>query len=67
MSQKNCAIPITPQIVVNQNSVPSQDAASSQQLTEMKLVELKRLYDANLITNEVYTGRQKEILEGQKK
>lgn len=63
MNQKNCAIPVTPQIVVSQNSAPSAVIAPSPQSNEMKLAELKRLFDANLITKEVYSERQKAILE----
>jgi hypothetical protein len=63
MNQKNCAIPITPVIVNNPNSNPSQVTAPNQQSTDAQLTELKRLFDANLITKEVYAERQKLILE----
>jgi hypothetical protein len=64
MNQKNCAIPITPLVGSNPNSNPSQGATPNQQTTEAQLTELKRLFDANLITKEVYAERQKAILEG---
>jgi|GEM_PF-248531 len=63
MNQKNCTIPIAPQVVTSQNPASTQSAASNPQSTEIKLTELKRLYDANLITKEVYADRQKAILE----
>jgi hypothetical protein len=63
MNQKNCAIPIAPAVVSNTASEPAQATTQAQQTKEVKLAELKRLYDANLITKEVYAERQKAILE----
>lgn len=63
MSQRNCAIPATPQAVDSKASDPSQAAAATPQSKEIKLAELKRLYDADLITKEVYAERQKTILD----
>ena len=63
MNQKNCAIPIAPVITSNPNPNSPQVAAPGQQSTESQLTELKRLFDANLITKEVYAERQKQILE----
>lgn len=63
MNQKNCSIPITPLAVDNTGSNPSQGVVEIPQSKEIKLAELKRLYDANLITKEVYTERQKTILD----
>ena len=67
MNQKNCAIPATPILVSNPNSAPAQGANPNQQSTEAQLTELKRLFDANLITKDVYAERQKAILEGRAK
>ena len=64
MNQKNCAIRITPLVGSNPNSNPAPGATPNQQSTEAQLTELKRLFDANLITKEVYAERQKVILEG---
>ena len=64
MNQKNCGTPITPVFVSNPASTPAQTATPNQQSTEVQLTELKRLFDANLITKEVYAERQKAILEG---
>jgi hypothetical protein len=63
MNQKNCAIPIAPVVVSNASSEPAQATAQTPQTKEVKLAELKRLHDANLITKEVYAERQKAILE----
>lgn len=63
MNQKNCAIPIAPSVVSNPASSPSQITTPNQQSIEARLTELKRLFDANLITKEVYAERQKAILE----
>ena len=66
MHQKNCAIPASP-IVSNPNISPAQGGNPNQQSTEAQLTELKRLFDANLITKDVYAERQKAILEGRPK
>lgn len=58
MSQKNCTIPDT---TVVSSAVP---AAAPIQSKEAKLTELKKLYDANLISKEVYAERQVAILNG---
>jgi len=63
MNQKNCAIPTGP-VVGNTSSTPATGAAPNQQSMEGQLTELKRLFDANLISKEVYAERQKVILEG---
>lgn len=57
MSQKNCAIPDGTAI---SSAVP---ATPTPQSKEAKLAELKKLYDANLISKEVYAERQKTILD----
>ncbi len=57
MSQKNCAIPDATAIG---SAVPATPAPQSK---EAKLAELKKLYDANLISKEVYAERQKSILD----
>lgn len=63
MNQKNCAIPTSPAIASGAGTDPAQATAQTQQPKEVKLAELKRLYDANLITKEIYVERQKVILE----
>lgn len=72
MSRKNCAIPLTSQAVVNQNPASPEDvspntATPASQSTEARLAELKRLYEANLITKDVYVERQKSVLDGSSK
>lgn len=62
MSQKNCSILAAPQSADIKASDPTQVAATTPQTQEVKLTELKYLYDAKLITNEVYAERQKTIL-----
>ena len=64
MNQKNCGIPTTPVISSNPASNPTQPGTPDQQSTDAQLTELKRLFDANLITKEVYADRQKAILDG---
>lgn len=63
MNQRNCTIPITPQVASNTASEPTQATVPTQQSKEVRLSELKRLHDANLITKDVYAERQKAILE----
>ena len=71
MSQKNCAIPETIQTTSDKANDkagdkvkdPAQGAATIPQSKEDKLTEIKKLYDANLISVEVYTERQKAILD----
>lgn len=63
MNQKNCSIPVTTQATDKKVSDPVQGTAAASQSKEVKLTELKRLYDANLITKEVYEERQKTILD----
>lgn len=63
MSQKNCSIPITPAIA---SGAPSKQAQTTDQPTQSKeaqLTELKKLHDASLISDEVFTTRQNTILE----
>lgn len=63
MANKNCSIPST----AAQNS--EQDAkalgSSAPVSKEAQLVELKKLFDANLITKETYNDKQKAILDAQ--
>lgn len=63
MNQKNCSIPVTLQAADNKASDPTQVTARTPQSKEIKLTELKRLYDANLITKETYEEQQKAILD----
>ncbi len=64
MNQKNCAIPNGP--VVADGATPSTPPAvtTAPQSKEEQLVELKRLFDGNLISKEAYADRQKVILSG---
>lgn len=60
MMQRKCAIPTE-----HAAQVATSEAAQSGTATKSKeseLMELKRLYDGNLISKEVYAERQKEIL-----
>lgn len=57
MNQRNCAISL-PQQAMGSAAAPAAVVSK-----ELKLAELKRLHDANLITNEVYAERQKAILD----
>jgi hypothetical protein len=61
MSQKGCAVPGAMQN--NENNSTNQQVSQAQ-TTEMKLVDLKKLFDNNLISREAYEQRQKAILEG---
>ena len=51
----------------NPTSTQIQTGTPNQQSIEVQLTELKRLFDANLISKDVYTERQKAILESQGK
>ncbi len=57
MNQKNCSIPSPAQPA---DVVRAAEPASQSQ--EMRLVDLKKLFDASLISREVYVERQKVIL-----
>ena len=57
MNQKNCSIPSSVQPV---DVVRAAEPASQSQ--ETRLVDLKKLFDASLISREVYAERQKVIL-----
>lgn len=63
MAQKGCAIPGSIQSTDNKPVDSAQLAASAGQTKETKLTELKKLYDANLVTKEVYAEKQKAILD----
>lgn len=63
MNQKGCSIPMTPQVASGVAPESTQTSPAVQQTKEIKLAELKRLHEANLITREVYAERQKAILE----
>lgn len=62
MNQKNCAIPNSVFPTEVRASEPVRQEGGSLQSQELRLTELKRLYDANLINREVYAERQKAIL-----
>jgi hypothetical protein len=61
MSQKGCAVPGA---IQSSESNSTNQQVSQAQTTEMKLVDLKKLFDNNLISRETYEQRQKAILEG---
>ncbi|TXT24142.1 MAG: putative lipoprotein [Gallionellaceae bacterium] len=63
MAQKNCAIPEASQAAGGNTTDSVQNAATTRPTKEAKLAELKALYDANLISKEAYTERQKVILD----
>jgi hypothetical protein len=63
MSQKNCSIPVTPTVAVSSKE-QSQIVASGKS-KETQLAEIKKLYEDNLITKEVYENKQKTILDTQ--
>lgn len=62
MNQRNCAIPALMQAADYRVTDAAPASATPLQSQEAKLTELKRLYDASLITKEVYVERQKTIL-----
>lgn len=62
MNQKNCAIPNSVLPAEAKSTEPAQQGTSPSQSQEIRLIELKRLFDANLITREVYAERQRTIL-----
>jgi hypothetical protein len=71
MSQKNCPVPVSISAQASPSdqgkeqtpSVPTGTPAAQRPVTlDDKLAELKRLYEAKLITNEVYVERQKALL-----
>ena len=62
MSQKNCAIPITPAVASGTPSKQAQTTVQPTQTKETQLTELKKLHDANLITDVVYEAKQNTIL-----
>lgn len=66
MSQKNCAIPGALSVAENKTAETPQPVGTANAAPppkDVKLTELKRLFDANLITKEVYAERQKAVLE----
>ncbi|MDD5480672.1 hypothetical protein [Rhodoferax sp.] len=67
MNQKNCAIPNSP-VVTDSAAAPSPTtppaATAAPKSKEEQLVELKRLFDGNLISKDAYAERQKVILSG---
>ncbi len=64
MGQKKCAIP-TGSAVTDAGTTPTSLAVTTAPKSkEEELIELKRLFDGNLISKEAYTDRQKAILSG---
>jgi hypothetical protein len=67
MSQRGCAIPATPVVAATQAAGTPVAAAPNTRSTEDRLAELKKLYDSNLISKDVYAERQKAILDSSSK
>ncbi len=65
MAQKGCPIPGSIQSTESKPADSTQPSASITSTKEVKLAELKKLYDANLVTKEVYAEKQKAILDAQ--
>jgi hypothetical protein len=63
MNQRNCAIPVSPATSSPAPNPAGAAVPANPQSKEAELTELKRLYDANLISKEVYSDRQKAVLE----
>jgi len=63
LNLKKCSSPITPQATDNKVSEPTLITSSTPQSKEFKLAELKRLYNSDLISKEIYDERQKLILD----
>jgi hypothetical protein len=62
MNKKNCAIPAGSVGANAKDADALQVASASPKSKEADLIELKKLFDANLITKEIYAERQKAIL-----
>ena len=64
--QKNCQVPGS-SVVSDSKSWESTkvDALATAQSKEMRLIELKKLFDSGLLTNDIYAERQRLILSGQ--
>ena len=60
MNNKNCGTPVAGQASSGQDSKTAASSAGSSK--EAQLVELKRLFDANLISKDAYAEKQKTIL-----
>ncbi len=65
MAQKGCAIPGGLMAADGKAGDPTPQAISGSGTKELKLTELKKLYDGNLISKEIYEQRQKGILDAQ--
>lgn len=63
LNQKGCALPSVAQSSDAKPGDATKADTSSAASKEVQLTELKRLFDSNLITKEVYADRQKTILE----
>jgi len=64
MSQKGCPIPGGFQSTETTSTSTNQMPAAQGQTSQVRLTELKKLFESDLITKEVYEQRQKAILEG---
>lgn len=62
MNSKKCAIPNVPPLPETANADTTAVVATAPKSKEVELTELKRLFDANLISKEAYLDRQKTIL-----
>jgi len=62
MGQKKCAIPNGLAVADTAATPTSPTVATAPKSKEEELVELKRLFDGNLISKEAYADRQKTIL-----
>lgn len=64
MNQKKCAVPNGISVADAADKPTSVAVTTSPKSKEEELVELKRLFDGNLISKEAYADRQKTILSG---
>lgn len=64
MSQKGCVVPSALQSTESSSTNTNQQVATQAQTVEVKLADLKQLFEKNLISKEAYEERQKAILGG---
>jgi len=65
MIQKNCVAQSASQPVYTTATIPVQVTVAPPKIKEVKLVELKKLYESKLISKETYEAQQKTILDSQ--
>ncbi len=63
MSQKGCATPGAMPSTESSSKNTNQQVTTQAQTAEVKLADLKQLFEKNLISKEAYEQRQKAILE----